>query len=86
MGAVKRFAEEVSVALGFEGSLNDRVLAVASRAMSRVKDSGIPREGWVAEDTRFLDLVNEIDHEIFDIEKKKGACLWTGEHNFKPGD
>jgi hypothetical protein len=86
MGAVKRFAEEVSVALGFKGLINDRVLTVTYEVMSRVKTSGIPRERWVAEDTCFKDLVNEIDHEIFDIEHKKGDCLWTGEHNFKLGD
>jgi molybdopterin-guanine dinucleotide biosynthesis protein A len=69
MGAVKRFAEEVSVALGFDGTINNRVMVVTALVIPKIKD--IPREQWKAEDKAFRDLVNRTDHEYYDAEELK---------------
>lgn len=60
MGAMKNFAAEVSVALGFDGDLypegqGDRVIEVASRAASKVAKL-LPREKWRSEDPDFVEL------------------------------
>jgi len=70
MGAMKGFASEVSDALGFGGELypegqGDRVMEVASRAASKAAKL-LPREKWLASAPEFVDLVNQIDHEVMD--------------------
>jgi len=64
MGALKNYAGEVSVALGFKGELNERVIDVASRAMGPV--GKLPSEKRNSDDPEFIDLVNRIDHEMMD--------------------
>ncbi len=39
MGAMKRFAEDVSVDMGLDGELNDDVLAEAQRRLDEVEDN-----------------------------------------------
>jgi hypothetical protein len=64
MGAMKNFAMDVSCALGFDGELNDRVISVASRVLS--KSMELPSDKRTSESPEFVDLVNEIDHELVD--------------------
>ena len=67
MGAMKNFAMDVSCALGFDGELNGRVISVASRALS--KSLELPPDKRTSESPEFVDLVNEIDHELVDGEQ-----------------
>lgn len=64
MGAMKNFAMDVSCALGFDGELNDRVISVASRALSKSLD--LPPDKRTSKSPEFVDLVNEVDHELVD--------------------
>jgi len=64
MAAMKAFAEDVSCILGFGGEINERVISVASRAVGKCLT--LPREKRNSSATEFVDLVNEIDHELVD--------------------
>ena len=61
---MKDFAMDVSCALGFRGEINDRVISVASRVVGRCLV--LPREKRNSSAPEFVDLVNEIDHELVD--------------------
>ena len=64
MGAMKNFAMDVSCALGFDGEITDRVTSVASRALSQCLT--LPPEKRDSSAPEFVDMVNEIDHELVD--------------------
>jgi hypothetical protein len=67
MATMKAFAEDVSVALGFDGEINERVISVASRVLG--KCLLLPREKRNSSAPEFVDLVNEVDHELVDGER-----------------
>jgi hypothetical protein len=66
MGAIKRFAEDVSVVVGKNGALDDRVLELASRVMGKASDAHKP---FSSDNSKFVELVRaEVLVDLRDVE------------------
>ena len=64
MGAVKRFAEEVSCVLGDGGELTPFVLLVSDKAILALKEYGLDREQCVSENETFIEFIRVMESQV----------------------